>query len=430
MSQPDPVSQLSSSQELSKVNTLYGPGTILGWYITILAVIISWTLHPKKRRPDSLSVDLIAVLTLPSVALVHFISLMRHQRSWRIRDKPYSKSLYHWDESLRREQFAAYAPFHVMRAFLHISFVLYFTSRPLVCVKRSSLVLWLALACANPILMFSHMFLMDIGGPNYHDGGPIVIDWVNWLVPLWVPGIFSFLMLPCICVDNMGIGFISSNEWDGDEALPINNTEEIESQDTNCPRDHVPTYLEQGVATWNFIMPPVCIFATIMLTPGFLISQTRRSKVLAFIFPESNSSLNDLDQAVAACAGASVLLFNLYSAASALYKYRNQRRRHLRGRRPDERTPLMPTAMHTERTSQREGPFLPNDYELESIRSSPSTGGRSCEQRSESTISGALGHEYVGQEEVGATLPMASSRNQQPQASLHVRWADQEESMV
>ncbi|KAI9793606.1 MAG: hypothetical protein M1835_007158 [Candelina submexicana] len=274
------------------------------------------------------------------------------------------------------------------------------------------------------------MFLMDIGGPSYHDGGPIVIDWVNWLVPLCVPGFFSFLMLPCICVDNMGIGFISSNEWDGDEALPINNTEEIESQDTKCPRGYVPTYLEQGVATWNFIMPTLCVFTAIMLTPGFLISQMRRSKVLAFIFPESNSSLKDLDQAVAACAGASVLLFNLYSAASAWYKYRNERRRHLRGRRPDERTPLMPSAMQTDGTSQREGPFLPHEYELESVRSTPSTEGRSPEPRAESTMSGALGEGFVGQEGVRAILSTPSTRTQRRQASLHVRWADQEEPMV
>lgn len=31
MSQPHPVGQYSVSSELSKVNPLYGPGTILGW---------------------------------------------------------------------------------------------------------------------------------------------------------------------------------------------------------------------------------------------------------------------------------------------------------------------------------------------------------------------------------------------------------------
>lgn len=72
---PEPAPPLSL--DLSKVNPLYGPGTVLGWYLTILAVIVAWTLHPKRRRSDALDAELVVGLMLPVVAAVHAVILLR-----------------------------------------------------------------------------------------------------------------------------------------------------------------------------------------------------------------------------------------------------------------------------------------------------------------------------------------------------------------
>lgn len=56
-----------------KVSSLYGPGTIAAWYFTVLSVLVSWTLHPRKRKSGSIDVDLVATLTLPAVAVGHLM---------------------------------------------------------------------------------------------------------------------------------------------------------------------------------------------------------------------------------------------------------------------------------------------------------------------------------------------------------------------
>ena len=94
------------------------------------------------------------------------------------------------------------------------------------------------------------------------------------------------------------------------------------------------------------------------------------SKARVFFIPPSNSSLHDLDQIVAACAGASVLLFNFYSAASARYKYRTEQRRHRSDQDADETTPLMSTISQAERSPQRERQTMHStNYELEAMSS-------------------------------------------------------------
>lgn len=137
MSQPNSTAQPTVIQELSLVNPLYGPGTVLGWYLTALGVHTSWIFHPEKRSSDSTSADFIAVLTLPSVALGHYTSLMHHQLPWKIENE---KSGNHWDPSLQPEQFAAYAPFVLMRAFILVSIPMYGCAATNSCLKRTFLV--------------------------------------------------------------------------------------------------------------------------------------------------------------------------------------------------------------------------------------------------------------------------------------------------
>ncbi len=59
------------------VSSFYGPGAVGGWYLTTLACLISFGLHPRKRRADSITVDMIAVLTFPTVAAAHLVSQIR-----------------------------------------------------------------------------------------------------------------------------------------------------------------------------------------------------------------------------------------------------------------------------------------------------------------------------------------------------------------
>lgn len=55
------------------VDSLYGPGTVAAWLLTLCAVLISWTLNTSSRRKDTISVDLIAALLLPLIAGGHVV---------------------------------------------------------------------------------------------------------------------------------------------------------------------------------------------------------------------------------------------------------------------------------------------------------------------------------------------------------------------
>src|SRR6201999_2905001 len=74
---PDTLTWYEDPDQFSLVSPLYGPGSMLCWYLTTLSVLLSWMLHPHKRASGSIDVDLVAVLTLPAVAAGHLIVLFR-----------------------------------------------------------------------------------------------------------------------------------------------------------------------------------------------------------------------------------------------------------------------------------------------------------------------------------------------------------------
>ena len=55
------------------ISSLYGPGTILCWYLTVSSCFCSWLFNAKKRSRDSIDNDFVAALTLPVVAATHLI---------------------------------------------------------------------------------------------------------------------------------------------------------------------------------------------------------------------------------------------------------------------------------------------------------------------------------------------------------------------
>lgn len=61
----------------NSTNGFYGPGTMLGWYLTLAGCIVSWTLHPERKRKDSITTDTVVFLAFPLLAAVHMVLLSR-----------------------------------------------------------------------------------------------------------------------------------------------------------------------------------------------------------------------------------------------------------------------------------------------------------------------------------------------------------------
>jgi hypothetical protein len=63
------------------VSSLYGPGAIICWLLTVIAVILSWSLNSSSRRYDTITGDLITSLLLPCIANIHFIHELAHAKN-------------------------------------------------------------------------------------------------------------------------------------------------------------------------------------------------------------------------------------------------------------------------------------------------------------------------------------------------------------
>ena len=58
---------------LALVSPLYGPGNIAAYYLTFLAIVLSWTLHPYKRVSGSIDIDFMGFLIFGDAAAGHLL---------------------------------------------------------------------------------------------------------------------------------------------------------------------------------------------------------------------------------------------------------------------------------------------------------------------------------------------------------------------
>ncbi|KAF2196769.1 hypothetical protein GQ43DRAFT_425930 [Delitschia confertaspora ATCC 74209] len=55
------------------VDTIYGPGTVISWLLTICSAFISWTFNARHKRKDTITYDFIAALAYPTIAASHIV---------------------------------------------------------------------------------------------------------------------------------------------------------------------------------------------------------------------------------------------------------------------------------------------------------------------------------------------------------------------
>jgi len=117
------------------VSSCYGPGAVGGWYLTALSCLISFGLHPRKRRVDSITVDMITVLTFPTVAAAHLLSQI-----WSYPTEMSTATLVQKAASME-------AALIVIETSLAISVILFFLAVGFRCVKRGCLLAVVGLFC-------------------------------------------------------------------------------------------------------------------------------------------------------------------------------------------------------------------------------------------------------------------------------------------
>ena len=113
------------------VSSLYGPGTTACWYLTSMSCLVSWMLHPKKRKSGSLDSDFIAVLTFPAVAAGHLISQLHEYPS----DK--AVLLTTNDPNMLKRIAAIEAPLNITENFMTLFVLMFIVAVYFRCVKRA-----------------------------------------------------------------------------------------------------------------------------------------------------------------------------------------------------------------------------------------------------------------------------------------------------
>lgn len=333
--------------QLAHVSSLYGPGTITCWYLTTLAVLVSWTLHPQKRKSGSIDVDLIAVLTLPTVAASH---LVFQSRSFLHQEKTMQASG-NVDGSHLQSVAAIEAPFNVTETFMAISVVLFLVAAWMFCIRRAILVGLIGLLCFTVECSIHFSKLPDLG-LRYKPG--ISADdypaFSRFFVADFAGLVIAILVILSLCgVTSAAIAFYM--------LLPPKTASSDPRQDVERSDETAPgaiTALESGalaaVATRSGESAAstsrlLTIVTTLFLPLSFVASvlpsiwrstshqdptsataspwQTLDQSVHQLgrnLFPRTACSITDLDQGVAAAAGATVLGFSVYSVTKAYYK--------------------------------------------------------------------------------------------------------------
>ena len=328
------TAQSQLQNRLALVSSLYGPGTITCWYLTILSVLLSWTLHPRKRKSGSIDVDLIAILTLPAVAAGHLVSQVQALLNQDKTIRASSSADLKYIQSVA----AIEASFNVTETFMAISVILFVVATWTFCVRRAVFVALVGLLCftIESYIHFSEVRNLGLqySRPDVYGSGNhttftryFVADFASLVIIILATLSFCSLIGAAIAICMLRSPRMPSSR----------SQQDTERVNEVVPRERITfTY---PMLTTAFL--PVSLVASLMPPILHRINyRTATSATMSFwqtlghhasrlardFFPRTGYSITDLDQAVAAAAGVTVLGFSVYSMAKAPYKTRNSKR--------------------------------------------------------------------------------------------------------
>ena len=303
-----------SSDSLALVNSFYGPGATACWYLTCLSCLISWSVHPAKRKSDTINNDFIALVTFPTIASAHLITQVR---SW-----PLEKSLVDVDDETLLLQ---------MRASLAASLI----------VTETYLLLCIILILPGLFARVpKRLCLLAITGIF----GVASETYLYFALPSLrrAPGIFersfvidSLLLLVLILIlVSVLVGLlllylftILRKSWHESTIAELPTDLDSDTED-----DFGLKSKKADLARLTYMAIPFMFLSSIysvspisfdLLVKTYLKKKTNWSGRRGFVdefFPRTKASIMDLDQAVALLVGLLSLGFSLYGTADARYK--------------------------------------------------------------------------------------------------------------
>ena len=313
----DFATEATQSDKYALVSSFYGPGAVVGWYLTALACLISFSLHPRKRRRDSITADLIAVLTFPAIAAADLITKVHS----------YPK------EGAMSGQNAASieATLIVTETFLAIDVILFLLAVGFKCVRRPCLLAAVGLFCFSTEC-YVYFSPFDLGVGQRFDR-PFLI---NFGIILF--SVMAVLIICVICALGLIVLFFSvrpnepqarTSERDV-EAMGRERGREAGAMRKNWEQDFKASRSSFALTKITFVVLPFTFLASVFplfsealvdLPSQFLPwIRTAAFRIAHGLIPITNTSVKELDQAVALLTGATVLGFSLYSTSDTYYQ--------------------------------------------------------------------------------------------------------------
>ena len=300
------------------ISSFYGPGAVGGWYLTALACLISFSIHPRKCRSDSITADLIAVLTFPTIAAADLIIQVR---------------TYHRGATTSAQNAASIeATLIITETFLAIDVILFLLSVGFKGVRRPCLLATVGLFCFSTecYVYFSPFMYPGVGQQLDR---LFLIDFGDILI-----SIMAVLLICVTCALGLVSLFFSMPPRQAHAQPPEQAVEatrrELEQEGEAIRRAKERDFKTSGHAKALMIINTFLLSLALVASMFPLSSNslsclqywfwpqigTTMSRLSHDLIPKSNSSVKELDQAVALLAGATVFGFGLYSTADAYYQ--------------------------------------------------------------------------------------------------------------
>jgi hypothetical protein len=324
------------------VDSLYGPGTVSAWLLTLCAIFISWTLNKSTRCKDSISLDFIGALLLPLVAAGHLI--------FQVSRLPYTaaETIISTDVEVQKYASALEAPLNICETFSVVSLLAaaccgpWWDGSPK--LRRLAAVLVTAsLSWGTENLMFAMVTLKGIRASDSTLSRPYC-----FLMKAIVGTTWGFLIL-CVLTGGMiwNIRMINIQRAQKSEADPEttrrpwlipyypkisrfgNNATEVTRDqmaqlkaadlDAKIPQDSLP--VDPMSMLTMFLVPTSFIVAIFLMAclsfPGTEKSKAANLQQPFFLIPQSNGSMSSLDQISSLMGGILVLLWAIRAAYSS-----------------------------------------------------------------------------------------------------------------
>ena len=333
------------TSNISTIDSLYGPGTMIGWYLTLLGCVVSWTYHPERSCRDSIDADLVVAFMLPVAAVSHLVLLARRVPA------------HHDMERTDIERLAKVieAPLIVTETFMSIAIWMFLIAAVAFKLKRAVVTAVTGLLCYAAI-WYLHAGKVKQSGLLWRLQGPSVANSSLALLgsavalALLCAGASALTAMfymrrpePDSTVPESGIQLVPSSASGQTTHRPDltrwmslqHNISSLEAEMTASRIQQRPSNgMEKSLAMLSFLFLPLSFLSSLYgvsygqnAPPSWLEAAVHPQVGLGTLvrfFPSSPATMRDSDQIVAALSGAAVFLFDLFSASRTRYQQKQE----------------------------------------------------------------------------------------------------------